>query len=448
MTVSLNAKKVKNNFNQINPRTLSKVHQYKVMMKLENVLIEHFPRLKCANFFLLFNTPFSNITAVKVHLRPGEILIHLDENRVIKIDFATISIEIQINSLSLLIVKNNLISFRINTSTLDHFHEELLPCTHIQPLNVEALKLILNIKPNESFRILCDNCNGPLTNFHSFRRVLELPSENMDLNEWFCHKPHAKATSPEPSHQHHHSRQHQANTAAESNEKYNFTKFTPSQEDLLYGNFFALFNLKNFTNINIDSNSLMIYCQRCLNHIGESLKGKTAKLWNHNFKIITTNSEINCIDEIHSTRLFVGDTLFVNFLVVVDRISKDFQMLGCQSQKILFEAQNFNGSVKFLFLHVMAKNLELYQMCDESEFDRISMKRIDGTKCLFRCEQNGDQALLRFWQNDVNVVGNKLSIEMLNCVVENLNKYTKFVPENFRMNNGFCLSYLSRGIIK
>lgn len=418
------------------------------MLNIQNILVEHFHRLKCANFYLLFDTPFADIASVRVHLRPTEINVVLSDTRTVTIALASIAMEIQINSLSLLIVRGNLISFRINTSTCDSFRTEIVPLGGVDENAVtdNTYQLHLNVEPNEDFKIVCDTCSGPLTESLCFRRVLELPSENMDLNEWFCHRPHdSKAAQPEPSHQgqHHHHHDHRCGSsddtgAKDSNDKYNVTKFTPADGDLLYGNFFLLVQLQKLQNISVDSTSQMIHCRRCFKHVGETIKNQSARIWNGNVRMHR--------GDVSSRRIFAGASDFMNFLFMVDRIFKDFQMLGRQSQKLLFEAQDFSGVAKFLFIHLMAKTVEIYQMenANESNIDYITLVRIEGTKCLFRCEQNADQALLQFWQNDVNVVSAQLSIEMLECVVDRLEDYSKFVPETYRMNNGFCLSYLCR----
>lgn len=418
------------------------------MLNIRNILVEHFHRLKCANFYLLFDTAFVDVASVHVHLRPTEIDVILSDTRTVTIALASISMEIQINSLSLLIVRGNLISFRINTSTCDTFRTEIyaLKCEgDVERVdsgdNSSTLQLKLYAKAGEEFKLICDTCSGPLTGSLCFRRVLELPSDNMDLNEWFCHRPHDdKAAPPEPSHRSHTQHCHASNidTPIDPKEKYNVTKFTPADGDLLYGNFFVLLQRNQLANINVDTNNQMIHCRRCFKHVGEMIKDQSARMWNGNVRMLN--------DCMPSQRMFDGESDFNNFQFIIDRISNDFRLLGRQSQKLLFEAQAFNGTTKFLFVQLMAKSVDIFQAEPSNGpiNDHITLSRIDGTKCLYRCEQNADQALLRFWQNDVNVVSAQVSIEMLECVVDHLENYSNFVPETYRMNNGFCLSYLCR----
>lgn len=405
-------------------------------MKIENILIEHFPRLKCANFFILFDTNFDDVSSVRVHLRPTEIFVRFENDQSTTIDLESLAVRIQINSLSLLIAKGNLISFRINIAS--SFREEILPMPSATDA-VGAMKRIhLNVEPNTEFSIQCDNCSGPLSELIHFRRILELPSEQMDSNEWFCHKPDTPACNG----------QHQSVFSASS--------LMPAEDCILYGNYFALIHRTHIQNIHLNSQQRMIHCKRCLSQIGESVGDSTAlKFWNDNVKIIRT---VNGTPE----RLFTdSESLFHNFLVIVDRISYDYQMLGRQTLKLLFEARSSKGST-FLFIQTMARNLEIYQMNKHASThsndtvntananciiaDRATMTRVDGIKCLFLCEENTDRTLVEFWQKDVNVLSAHISIAMLDATVEHLHRLSKYVPEQFRMNNGFCLSYLSHGV--
>lgn len=404
-------------------------------MKIKNILIEHFPRLKCANFSIVFNKSFEDVSSVRIHLRPTEIFVGFENDRCTTIELSTLSVQIQIDSLSLLIVKGDLISFRINIAS--SFHEELLKINSNTTNQLPKLfkRITLSIQPNEEFHVICDNCAGPLSDKLHFRRILELPSENMDANEWFCHKPHQ-------SHSH-----SDDQTCNDQTDQFNINTLTPNNNDLLFGNFFALFNRNNFTNIQVNSIQKMVHCRRCLNHVGDCLANDSIKIWNGNIKILQT------IDE-QPKRIFnESNSLLECFLTIIDRISYDYEMLGYQTLKLLFEAHNLKGSETFLFIQTMSRNLELYQMFNENLITNetifksvVSMNRVNGIKCLFLCEEDTDPTFVQFWQKDVNVVSTRISIEMLNCAAEHLQHLSSYVPEPFRMNNGFCLSYLSENI--
>lgn len=400
-------------------------------MDIENVLIEHLPRLKCANFFILFNRTLGNILSVRVHLRPTEIYITFDDNRATTVDLTSLSVQIQVDSLSLFIAKNHLISFRINIAS--SFQEEILPT----PANQIHLKqLLLNVQPHEHFYVTCGNCAGPLSELLCYKRILELPSENMDSSDWFCHK--------------HDSDDQQCGDKPQSpvtNFK-SMASLASNDDNLLFGNFFALFNSARFTNIQVNARLKQTHCRRCLNHIGVCASNNTFKLWNNNIKIKKPN-EMNGPTQ----RLFSdSESMLCNFLTIINRITYDFQMLGRQTLKLLFEAENPNGTTTFLFIQTMARNLELYQMLgnevkeNDANKSHISMTSIEGIKCLFLCEESTDPAFVNFWQQDMNVLTASISIEMLEFVLDSLRNVSKYVPEQFRSNNGFTLSYISHGI--
>lgn len=407
-------------------------------MKIENILVEHFSRLKCANFFILFDQNFDDVSTVRVHLRPTEILVHFDNEHSTTIDLATLAVRIQINSLSLLIVKENLMSFRINIASC--FREEILPVGN--SIEIGSMKqLRLNVDPQTEFRVICDNCSGPLSDSMSFRRILELPSEHMDSNDWFCHKPEkstASSSSSTPCNGHAH----------EDVPTFSVSHLKPATDHLLYGNFFTLFHRTHIINVQMNKQRMM-HCRRCLSHVGESINDSMVKLWNGNHKI--TKNDNNHMVTVE--RLFHdSECLYRNFLTIVDRISHDYQMLGQQTLKLLFVAHSMKGAT-YLFIQTMARNLEIYQMDKclgmpnaNAIQNPTTMCRVDGIKCLFLCEENTDQKLVDFWQKDINVVRTEISVGMLDAAVEHLHRLSKYVPEQFRMNNGFCLSYLSYGI--
>lgn len=402
-------------------------------MKIENILIEHFPRLKCANFFILFNQNFTDVSSVRVHLRSTEILVRFDNAHNTTIDLELLNIRIQINSLSLLIAKDNLISFRINIAS--SFREEILPMN--DEMNDMGLmkRLELNVKPDMEFSIVCDNCSGPLSSLLRFQRILELPSENMDSNDWFCHKPGETSCNGGGG------GCSSSNSNSNSDRQlFNANNLTPTENNLLYGNFFALIHHTHIVNTHINSRYRMLHCKRCLNHIGECVNESTMQIWNGNIKIQPN------VDTKNTVRLFHdSDSLYRNFLVIVDRLTYDYRMLGRQTLKLLFEANTAKGTT-FLFIQTMARNLEIYQMNKQSNLERTTMSRVDGIKCLFLSEENTDPTLVQFWQKDVNVISAHISIGMLDAAVEHLHTLSKYVPEQFRTNNGFCLSYLSYGI--
>lgn len=426
------------------------------MMKIENILVEHFSRLKCANFFILFDQNFADVSSVRVHLRPTEIHVHFDSehNRTTTIDLSTLAVRIQINSLSLLIVKENLMSFRINIAS--YFREEILPLVD-NAVEIGSMKqLRLNVDPQMGFHVICDNCSGPLSDLLCYRRILELPSEHMDSDDWFCHKhePVQSSTSSESTSA---SASSNGHVHVDASTTFSVSHVKPAEDCLLYGNFLALFHRNHIKNVQINKHR-MVHCRRCLCNIGECVNDSMVKLWNGNAKVIikqADNSEAPSANA-NAERLFHdSESLYRNFLVIIDRISHDYQMLGQHTLKLLFVAHSSKAAT-YLFIQTMARNLEIHQMDKQQNQNQnqnnpnpnhmATMTRVDGIKCLFLCEENTDQKLVDFWQKDLNVVRTEISVGMLDAAVEHLHRLSKYVPEQFRMNNGFCLSYLSYGI--
>lgn len=416
-------------------------------MNTPNILIEHMPRLQCANFFLLFKNPFADNASVNVHLKTNCIVVYFDGDHTnqMSIELASIGLQIQINSLSLLIVKKNLVSFRVNTSK--EFHNEILPMSTVDALNnYSSPKLELNVCPNDVFKIFCGNCSAILTDFLTFRRLLELPSENMSQSDWFCHrgapKQPSKSSNDESAS---HSCQHEVHTHEQNDTNANFCDRVQDGCDLLFGNFYILLSFDVLKSVLLDEQTKVVHCKRCLKHLGESQRDKTIKLWDINFKIQLSAKEESTPkpNTNFCTSFFRSQSLFKSFVLILQKVISDFHALGYPIQKLLFNAKNLDGATKYLFIQMVTKNLELFMTKDTNVRQNvISLRHTSGLKCLFRSEINSDQALLRFWQNDINVSGGQISIEMFDCVVEQLLRYSEFVPERYRENNGFFLSYV------
>lgn len=346
-------------------------------------------------------------------------------------------------------VKNYLISFRANTSDDDNFYKEMLSAPKLPEIQKTLVKLPINVKPNDEFQIICVNCECPLSDTLSFRRVLELPSENMDLSEWYCHKPMTPAEGGDEggscsAGSHSHTIDNQSKTVDhDESTKHNYTKFHPRRDDFLYGNFFALFHIDNFKNLRIDNDSKLLHCRRCLRHIGESARFESIRIWNCNVRIMASVKD-DSDAMVTSAPLFNGNSIYANFMFILNKILVDFELVvavAYQTQRIIFETIHLDGSYRFLFVQIMSKNQDIFQMAGVRG-TVIEMKPTNGMKVLFRCESNENQALLRFWQNDVNVISSQLSVEMFECVLLRLEERSKFVPEMFRENNGFTLSYI------
>lgn len=409
-------------------------------MNVSLALVEHSPRLQCANFFILFSESFVDSSTIKINLKSDCVIISLKEHDThdqIVIDLTSVGLQININSLCLLIIKNNLVSFRVNTN---NFQNELvlLSAPKDDSTNFSTYKPKLNIHTENSFRVICANCTAQLSDLLKFQRFLELPSENMDISDWFCHR-RAQPSKDELKNNCNHSETDTEDIHSKS-EATSLNRCVRNN-DLLYGNFCIEINIDHLKLCLIDTENKTIHCKRCFKHIGEQLESTSAaKLWDSNFKICLSASPDD------SVRFFSGSSLFSKFMLIIQRILFDFQMLEHQIQKLLFHAKTSDGFTKYLFIQIVSKTFDLLKTnenrCVSSETQKISLHRISGFKCLFRCETNADQALVCFWQRDINVSGAQISTEMFECVEKRLLTYAKCIPERYRENNGFYLSYL------
>lgn len=391
------------------------------MMPINQILIEYSSRLQVANFFILFKKRFADSQSVKIHLKPSEILIHFDGEKVTLDLFE--HFELETCSLSLLNIGGDNVSFRLNTNNENNFRFEYLNLNNNE-LPSDVLKLKINLASDQNFQIICSNCTCPLTTIQNYRRILELPSENLDLSEWFCHKHHS---TDEPA-------TNENNHPINAKEKFNFAKFNPRDTDLLYGQFFFLFNTTKLINVKTKNN--FVFCRRCLQSIGEPVRDSTIKIWDENIKI-QSKSE--------SYRVFDGSSIFKNFYFIIRKNIQDFDFMSSAglpaTNKILFETKYLDGTTHFLLLQIMNKNLELFTLSGFVQ-GMVTLKQLLGMKVFYRIESDESRPMVKFWQNDVGCSNIQISQKMFTVAVDTLNEYSKFVPITYRNMGGFTISYL------
>ena len=160
-------------------------------LAITSFLIEHRSRIQSANVFIIFNQNLSEKqNETKIQLTPDEIIISTAKKSY-KISVKSF-FNINIKTLCNLIVKNNAMSFRFNTNE-SKFGLEVLELNQIA---IPIEKNQIQIKCNEDLMMSCSNCKSNLTDKPvNFQRILELPSGGLDLNDWFCHKPHTLITN-------------------------------------------------------------------------------------------------------------------------------------------------------------------------------------------------------------------------------------------------------------
>ncbi|KFB51794.1 AGAP010713-PA-like protein [Anopheles sinensis] len=463
---------------------------------IERVLIELRPRLQSANFFIAFRRNFADIESTTIDLANDRLTIAIGkgaaarERYEIRVgDF----FQLHTQTLSSLVIKNRYLCFRVNTNE-SSFGTELLNMQQeggggSALEEYEQLKLAVNVEPDVRYVLLCSNCGGSLnaqpdTEIEgvAFRRVLELPSEQMDANEWFCHG-HDHSTGEATggtSHQ------------GEKHEKLTINKLEPQPCDLLYGPFYALLHRTALQRVHI-RNDRFVHCRRCLQFLGTCQKSRPCvKLWHEGvrFQPIAGSrvpmSLFRVDDPLDLFRLLVRKTVReCNFVT----------HLGLPPMfKLMFELHRpgLEGDVFYLLLQIMDSGLSVFRIdpkrtepessgsCSEDIDDvgmacpqlntedgqnrkeaeddddddddvfiesscrkhNIALQRHRAMKLMYWYEKYEQQPLFTFWREDSNVVNLELSEPMFTAAIRYLDKNSSYVPECYRVNQGFSMSYL------
>uniref|UniRef100_A0AAG5DLA0 E3 ubiquitin-protein ligase E3D n=1 Tax=Anopheles atroparvus TaxID=41427 RepID=A0AAG5DLA0_ANOAO len=472
---------------------------------IERVLIELRPRLQSANFFIAFRRNFAAIESTTIDLANDRLTIAVGkgaarERYEIRVgDF----FQLHTQTLSSLVIKNRYLCFRVNTNE-SNFGTELLNVPGQGgggPGEFEELKLAVNIEPDKRYLLLCSNCGGSLIPQAPddgiegvvFRRVLELPSEQMDANEWFCHRHDHAGDGEGASHQ--------------SEENGLAGKLEPQPCDLLYGPFYALLHRTALQRVHV-RNERFVHCRRCLQFLGTIQKSRPCvKLWHEavRFQPLAEASRV-------PMALFRVDEPLELFRLLVRKTVRECNFvthLGLPPMfKLMFELHRpgLEGDVFYLLLQIMDSGLSVFRIdqkrtdpgssgsCsediddlgkqgdtkesvsalhhlseveenrkddttddqddnDEEDDDvfietpryrkhNIALQRHRAMKLMYWYEKYEQQPLFTFWREDSNVVNLELSEPMFTAAIRYLDENSSYVPECYRVNQGFSMSYL------
>jgi hypothetical protein len=407
-------------------------------LKLRSFLIEFRHRIQSANVFLTFNENLANNTKTKILLKVNEISISID-NQNYKIDINNF-FNINIKSICNLIIKNNSISFRFNTNETN-FDKELLKLnlqdTVEQPENsISGSKI--NVICNDKYSLNCSNCKSNLAALDSedqnsvqFSRILELPSNGLDLNEWFCHKPHSLIVNDN------------RNSECISNEINDCHRhdavsnlFKPKNCDLFYSNFYVLFNRDIIDASRVRQKRNYFYCKRCLNFLGEKTSNDSIKMWCENF----------CFND--QLPFYQNKNVFDNIIHLIKmQIAQSDAFLYLSSiVKIIFEAKvPKNDSQLYLLIQIMDRNLDLYKL----NLENFKLEQTKGIKIMYHCiaitpddKDTDDLKTLNYWKKDMDSVVYEISSNIYHKFCKYLESNSKFIPDFYRKNNLFYLSYI------
>ncbi|XP_055595480.1 uncharacterized protein LOC129746066 [Uranotaenia lowii] len=446
---------------------------------IDRVLVELRPRLQSANFFILFSIRFAEIRNTKIDLGSDRIIISTqnnDERYELRMgDY----FKLHTQTLSSLLIKNNYICFRINTNE-NKFHSEVLAINEYNACTNLRLECALEV--NVNYKIVCSNCENPLNEQPvAFDRILELPSDTMDSSDWYCHKhPHQNGSS-------------EGNTENEvcSSKAPHSSRYTPTEQDLYYGPFYALLDGKHMKRVHLKADRFF-YCKRCLQYLGIMKRNQSAKIWYENLRF---EKQIEKIVEPNtvSMSLFKVEQNLAHFQYLVRKTVNDFNFISHLGLppifKIIFEMRRpgLNGDVFYMLMQIMDANLNVFkisqpssdsedssssdhssssqrpqtsrQSTDDNEVDDsddneeeqqssekvhkiIHLDRHRAMKVMYRYEKFDHQPIIDFWMQDYNVVNVEISEQMFRTAVRYLDSNSNYVPECYRHNLGFTLSYL------
>ncbi|XP_013134394.1 PREDICTED: uncharacterized protein LOC106100178 [Papilio polytes] len=316
------------------------------------------------------------------------------------------------NSMSCLKIDKNTISFRVLTQPKNgNFYSEFLSTNLTNSLKINELKI--NVKAEYDMKIICANCSNVISvEAVKFDRILELPSENIDMSEWFCHGHGHGNTEPIVLKQN------------KNDFLYRLTYFVIKSN--LLSEKTNKFNLKRD----------VYHCNRCLAWLGLKKKD-TVKLFNSEIKIQQNSTDNYVFSHNNPTNISVDD-----FIYTIECMTKESN-LGLQYAvmcKIVLECSLSSTNKQYLLIWVMDKELQVLRN-NEVVNDKVTLNSSFLTKILYKVELCLNEEV-ESWLSDPTVVSTDISKSMFYKGIEHLNTTSQKVPEAFRSSNGYSISYL------
>lgn len=376
-------------------------------MELENIIVEYRHRLQSAYVFISFVELINNNNLVKIKIIDNQLVINI-QDKTFNVVFEN-NMVIKNNSITNLKVEDRFVSFRV---------ESVNDYMNMDNLQIDSVNFAINIIPNCNYTLICAHCNVNLSSFITFKRVLELPSERLDMDEWFCHKHGADET---------------VNDNCSSIGSKNYNKFDPNIADMFYGQYFMLINNQNLINFKQDKS--IFECFKCLHYVGESTSHSSVKLWNENILFLESDKK--------SKPFFKGTSLLDNFDCIIKKHLNDLDF-GMPSvfNNILITSKNHEDESKYLLIQVIDKNLNIFKK-NHATNNFISLKNCKAIKVLYKIPtESEDEQLLTSWKNDMNVIMIEVSFAMLNQATESLDSRCLLLPLTYRLCNNFKCSFL------
>ncbi|KAF7281041.1 hypothetical protein GWI33_005225 [Rhynchophorus ferrugineus] len=236
----------------------------------------------------------------------------------------------------------------------------------------------------------CKNCHKILSSDEEiiFQRVLPLPSDWSDINDWFCHGHTVGSLTVEPN-----------------------------RLDLLYSQCLVYVNKGVVPNI-ITKNDVAL-CKFCFSWIGLIHKQNTVKLWLNTTSFIRESHRIETepLSDVLGSIRAIFQTSLNNSIQLILRTKPDEQY-------------------NYLLLWILEKELPVTFYTP----GEIRVRHV--AKVLFKYINDGDDLVLDQWRSNVNIDQLDISKNMMLQLLEHLRKYNKLFSEKFSKTNDFFVSYL------
>ncbi|XP_018564708.1 uncharacterized protein LOC108906050 [Anoplophora glabripennis] len=350
----------------------------------KTVILEVRPRLQSVNAFVsLLNCN----TTVKIILDEEQIKI-IDDDRVSTI--LCKGINAVPNSLSSFKQTDNYIVFRFVTNNslenLGSFKTELLQNT---VASIESLSNKPVLTKGVNYTVQCINCSKALNVPIKFQRILPLPSDSSDPNEWFCHAQSSKDN----------------------------VSLDPKETDIFYTHCYLHINKSNL--LNIKGNDKVIVCKFCLNWLGIIYNQNTLRIWLNTVKFLDNNSAISTdslSDIFHSFKDIFRHSLY-------------------NSLKLMIVCQTSSSQSDSVLIWVLEKKLQIFIETSGG------LKKFDVAKVLFKYAKSEDEAFKQ-WQSDSMINLLNISKPMMLNTIKHLHKFNKMLPPLYSKSNDLSVSYI------
>ncbi|XP_013178653.1 PREDICTED: uncharacterized protein LOC106125815 [Papilio xuthus] len=410
-------------------------------MLIKNIFIELRSRLRSCNVYITTSIDLNRNCNLKINIQSNCIVLNyyndnnysrrdslssieslsdysddeFDDTSIVAIDEFCHIIP---NSMSCLKIDKNTISFRVLTQPKNggNFYTEFLSANNLTD-SIKTSELKINLNAENDMKIICANCSNVISiESVKFDRILELPTENIDMSEWFCHG-HSHGNTSEPI----------------------LPVLKQNKNDFLYRLTYFVVN-KNLLSEKTNKFNLkrdIYHCNRCLAWLGIKIKD-TVKLFNSEIKIQQNSTDSYVFTHNNPTNISIDD-----FIYTIECMTKESN-LGLQYAvmcKIVLECTISITNKQYLLIWVMDKELQVLRNNEVIESEKVTLNSSFLTKILYKVELCLNDEV-ESWLSDPTVVSTDISKSMFCKGLEHLKSTSQKVPEAFRSSNGYNISYL------